>query len=326
LHTSFATAKDNLEATFHPQSTSRYTYKSVKVNDLGVPQYQTKFVTPLREDIQIDVAGYSTRLSLVSIMGGQFLFGAATEAPASRSGQTPQALATVNSFAIGIYPVTQHQWQAVANLPTVDISLPLNPSYFHGDELPVEQVSWYEAMEFCNRLSRHTGQRFRLPTEAEWEYACRAQTTTPFHFGATLTTDLANYDGTRPYRSEPPGRLLGRTTPVGSFHVANDFGLHDMHGNVMEWCSDEGHYSLKKLQPGGSPIFQPHFDGNAPAVPALNQRVVRGGSWQSPPQDCRSAFRYPTSPNTRCKTIGFRVVRERHTYRFRLESNPVAAD
>ncbi len=121
--------------------------------------------------------------------------------------------------------MTQAQWQAVMNY---------NHSRSKGENLPVENVWWKRAVEFCQRLSRQTGRDYRLPSEAEWEYACRAGTTTPFHFGETITKDLANYGGGYDFA----GYRRGGTTPVGSFGVANAFGLYDMHGNVLEWCAD----------------------------------------------------------------------------------------
>ncbi|MEO1067951.1 MAG: formylglycine-generating enzyme family protein, partial [Cyanobacteria bacterium J06638_6] len=125
----------------------------------------------------------------------------------------------------------------------------------------------------------------RLPTEAEWEYACRAKTTTPFHTGPTLTTGLANYNGSQPYRQEPVGQFRGTTTVVGSFGNANDFGLYDMHGNVLEWCSPMGDTSH-----------------------SATWQAVRGGSWQSPAEHCRSAYRRGLQADTRSNQVGFRVV------------------
>ncbi|TVQ09331.1 MAG: formylglycine-generating enzyme family protein [Leptolyngbya sp. DLM2.Bin27] len=183
----------------------------------------------------------------------------------------------------------------MALMPAVNRELETDPAHFTGEDLPVEQVTWPEAMEFCDRLNNWLStqplstnlRHLRLPTEAEWEYACRAKTTTPFHTGQTLTTDLANYNGTQPYRQEPVGKFRGMTLPVGIFGKANDFGLYDMHGNVLEWCLP-GH---------GEP-------------PQDDWRVVRGGSWQSPPQDCRSAYRAGFKADTRSNQIGFRIVAE----------------
>jgi formylglycine-generating enzyme required for sulfatase activity len=159
-------------------------------------------------------------------------------------------------------------------------------------------VTWYEAVEFCDRLSQHTGRLYRLPSEAEWEYACRAGTPTPFYFGDTITTDLANYDGNYTYGSGAKGEYREQTTPVGQFGV-NPWGLADMHGNVLEWCEDHWHPSYE-----GAPS-----DGSAWITDDANQlRLVRGGSWYLSPVYCRSAFRARRNPNNRYPDLGFRVV------------------
>ena len=164
--------------------------------------------------------------------------------------ELPRHQVTVSSFFLGKYPITQSQWRAVAAYPVVERELKPNPSHFWGDNRPVEQVSWDDATEFCQRLSKQTGRTYRLPSEAEWEYACRAGTTTPFHYGETLSDNLANYcaqyrdfesniyRGT--YSRSVQGRYRQETTEVGKF-PPNPFGLYDMHGNVWEWCADDWH-------------------------------------------------------------------------------------
>ena len=201
---------------------------------------------------------------------------------------------TVKPFFMSQYPVTQAQWTAVTDLPKAELEKDLNPepSRFPGDNRPVERVSWYEAVEFCARLSKHTGRTYRLPTEAEWEYACRADTTTPYYFGPTITGEWANHNGN-----------IGETTPVGQF-PPNAFGLYDMHGNMWEWCEDHWHQNYGV--DGGAPT-----DGSA----WLKQdsgasRVLRGGSWDNLPRTCRSACRYDYDPGFRYYSIGFRVVCE----------------
>ena len=221
----------------------------------------------------------------------------------------PQHQVTLPSFFIGRYPITQAQWRAVVSLPMVRQELDPAPSNFKGDNRPVEQVSWLDATEFCVRLQRHTKRPYRLPSEAEWEYACRAGTTTPFHFGSSITTDLANYRGTGDeyegkicsgaYGQGPYGEYREETTEVGSFEIANAFGLYDMHGNVWEWCLDHWHDSYE-----GAPI-----DGSAWLSDNEGARcVVRGGSWNNYPENCRSAFRYDDAPESRYYGSGFRVV------------------
>ena len=227
----------------------------------------------------------SLTLQLVRIPGGTFTMGTHKDEPERYEDEGPQHKVQVPEFYMGKYPVTQSQWKAVAALPQVERKLDADPSYFKGDDCPVERVSWYEAVEFCKRLSKHTGREYRLPTEAEWEYACRAGTTTQYHFGDTLTSELANYD-------------TNQTTPVGTY-PANKFGLYGMHGNVWEWCQDHRHKNYK-----GAPT-----DGSAWDDQGENDsRVLRGGSWFDSPWYCRSASRDYFHPDDRCDDIGFRVV------------------
>ncbi|MFM5944335.1 MAG: formylglycine-generating enzyme family protein, partial [Dolichospermum sp.] len=199
---------------------------------------------------------------------------------------------TIKPFLMGKYPITQAQWEIVAALEKVNIDLVFNPSYLFGNDLPVEKVSWYEAVEFCARLSRMTNKAYRLPTEAEWEYACRAGTTTPFYFGDRITTELANYDGSYTDDDEQ-----GETTEVGSF-PPNAFGLHDMHGNVWEWCLDDWHNNYE-----GAPV-----DGSAWINRSNDRKVRRGGSWYDFSDFCRSASRHFSAADFDDNNIGFRVV------------------
>ncbi|MDB9406713.1 SUMF1/EgtB/PvdO family nonheme iron enzyme [Microcystis sp. CS-574] len=212
----------------------------------------------------------------------------------------PQHLVKVPAFYMSQTPITQAQWQAIAATAKIDINLKTNPSRFKGDELPVERVNWYEATEFCKRLSRETKREYRLPSEAEWEYACRAGTTTAFHFGETITADLANYRGTKTYADEPTGEYRQQTTPVGQF-PPNAFGLYDMHGNVWEWCADTWHGNYYGAPRDGSVWIE---NGNN------NYSPLRGGSWFNFPRLCRSAYRdyYYSRRDYYCDFIGFRVV------------------
>ena len=213
----------------------------------------------------------------------------------------------------------------VANCPAIEQELNPELSKFKGDNRPVEQVSWDDAMEFCRRLSHHTGRTYRLPSEAEWEYACRAvpiasesmntedgindfRMSPPFHFGETISDELANYcaedreiDGTSyqgKYGRGPIGQYRKETTEVGQF-PANQFGLYDMPGNVWEWCEDDWHSNYE-----GAPS-----DGNAwvEADRESTERLLRGGSWYNIPVYCRSACRHFTSRDFRINGIGFRV-------------------
>ncbi|NEP18936.1 MAG: formylglycine-generating enzyme family protein [Leptolyngbya sp. SIO4C1] len=238
-------------------------------------------------------------LHMVLIPSGTFIMGSPEDEPEREEREGPQHEVTVPQFFIGQYPITQAQWRAVAALPRVERKLNPDPSSFKGDNHPVERVTWYEAVEFCQRLVEHTGREYRLPTEAEWEYACRAGTTTPFYFGKTLTTEVANYNGKSTYNDGPKGEYRQTTTPVDHFGIANAFGLSDMHGNVYEWCQDHYHRSYEGAPTDGSAWLT--SDGKA-------TRVRRGGSRLSLPMLCRSAFRYPYTPVSRGNSIGFRVV------------------
>ena len=190
---------------------------------------------------------------------------------------------------MGKFAVTQAQYQAIMGN---------NPSHFKGEKRPVEQVSWHDAIAFCQKLSKKTGNLYRLPSEAEWEYACRAGTTTPFYFGETITPDLVNFDGNYTYGSAPKGIYREQTIDAGSF-PPNGFGLYDMHGNVWEWCEDVYHKTYE-----GAPT-----NGNAWNVGGeTDTRLLRGGSWVNGPRYCRSAVRYRITPDGCSRLIGFRVV------------------
>ncbi len=251
--------------------------------------------------------GRGVLLDLVAIPKGQFWMGATEEEENSLAYEQPRHLVNVPSFFMGRYPVTQAQWSLVADWEPVNRKLRLDPSHFKGNHYPVENVAWHDAVEFCDRLSQHTHHNYRLPSEAEWEYACRAHTTTPFHFGETISTDVANYRGSYDdkeqwlgsYGHGSQGVYRRTTTPVDYFHCANAFGLSDIHGNVWEWCADHWHDSYQKAPQDASPWIS----GNANAP-----RTLRGGSWTDSPWDCRSAYRDSSIPNVKNNLIGFRVV------------------
>jgi len=248
-----------------------------------------------------DSLGNQIGLDMVLVPGGPFRMGSPEDEPERNEDEGPQRQVTVPTFLMGRYPVTQAQWQIVAGLPQVARELAPEPSRFKGDQRPVEGVSWFEAVEFCARLSTHTGRPYRLPSEAEWEYACRAGTTTPFHFGETITTDVANYDGRNTYNGGPEGEYRGETTAVDHFTYANGFGLSDMHGNVLEWCQDHWHGSYEGAPTDGRAWEDADVDDN-------KRRVIRGGCWGSLPRNCRSAFRSYGSPRDSYDDLGFRVV------------------
>jgi len=275
----------------------------VTVNEAGkIIRREQQLAKYLTEDL-----GNGLNLVMAEIPGGSFTMGSSEGEERSRDSERPQHQVTIQPFYMGKYPITQSQWQSVANLPQVNRKLEPNPSWFKGGNRPVEKVSWYDAVEFCARLASVTKRDYSLPSEAQWEYACRAGTTTPFHFGETLTTDLANYNGEYTYGDGPKGRYREKTTEVGSFGVANAFGLYDMHGNVWEWCLDDWHSNYEGAPTDGSAWL----DGNNNLSQRKGQAVLRGGSWFNNPGYCRSACRNDLIRAVRGDTsyvIGFRVA------------------
>ena len=291
-------------------------------------------------------------LEMVAIPGGTFTMGSPKSEKYSNDDERPQHHVTVSPFFMGKYPITQGQWKAVASQTDLKVNLDLDPEPSSFQEpyksidrwqRPVEQVNWYKAVEFCQRLSKLTGRNYRLPSEAEWEYACRAGTTTPFHFGETITGELANYDASETYGDESQGEYRQETTPVGQFS-ANAFGLYDMHGNVWEWCADEWHsnyenaptdgtawlHSNKRENMNNRALQEPRsenffkrmrntvlniFSQNEPESRSNDNdekekyALLRGGSWINTPYNCRSAIRYNLNRRGNYSYIvGFRVV------------------
>ncbi|MGF1519156.1 MAG: SUMF1/EgtB/PvdO family nonheme iron enzyme [Nodosilinea sp.] len=273
--------------------TPTFKFEVVTVNAQGqVVNTTTKTAEYVRENL-----GNGITLDLVRIPAGQFLMGA----PAGEEGrfdeEGPQHRVTVSEFWLGKYPVTQAQYQAIMGQ---------NPSHFseNGANRPVETVSWHDAVAFCQKLSKKMGRTYRLPSEAEWEYACRAGTTTPFYFGSTITPDLANYDGNYTYANGPTGTFRKQTTEVGQF-PPNAFGLYDMHGNVWEWCADHWHPNYEGAPTDGSALLLP---GGRKSVERYSW-MMRGGSWSDISMVCRSAFRSSPVPDAfGVHSFGFRVV------------------
>ena len=264
-------------------------------------------------------------VSMASVPEGEFVMGSPKSEPERRPNEGPQRHVRLKPFFLGRSPVTQAQWAAVvaAQKDPHAVVLSPEPSFFRGDDLPVESVSWNEAAEFCRVLAALTGRDYRLPTEAEWEYACRAGSTGPFSFGPTITPQLANYCGTGggvcgessggsiasdaydgvTYRSGaygqgPVGIFRGTTTAAGTF-PPNRFGLYDMHGNVWEYCQDVATATYAQASADGSV-----------AVSGEGDRTLRGGSWSHNPAICRSAYRDQIAPDNRGwqGRIGFRLA------------------
>ncbi|MCY7390830.1 MAG: SUMF1/EgtB/PvdO family nonheme iron enzyme, partial [Leptolyngbyaceae cyanobacterium CAN_BIN12] len=270
-----------------PQGLQRLQFEVITVDHQGREQRRDrKRAEYLTEDL-----GNGVTLEIVKIPGGRFLMGTAdsdrkkiiqeyvkggvsqSDAETYVGRETPQHEVTVQSFWMGKYAVTQAQYAAIMGT---------NPANFKGAQRPVEQVSWDDAIAFCTQLSQKTGKLYRLPSEAEWEYACRAETTTPFHFGETITPDLANYDGNYTYGEAPKGTYREQTSDVGSF-PANAFGLSDMHGNVWEWCADQwyGSYANKpeSLKQNGAIAWTTENTKVSPKPDEAELRLLRGGSW-----------------------------------------------
>ena len=246
--------------------------------------------------------GNDTQLDMVLIPGGSFLMGSVEGEEGAFEREYPQHEVTVPQFFLGRYPITQAQWRVVASYDQVNQKLTPDPSRFKGANRPVEQVSWDDAQEFCKRLSNHTGRPYRLPSEAEWEYACRAGTTTPFYFGRYISTDLVNYNGNE-YGESPEGERKGETTDVRSY-PPNPWGLHDMSGNVWEWCQDDWHGSYEGAPINGSPWI----NNKSTSQDRKPRKLLRGGSWDYSPRYCRSASPRNGSRVSRNSDFGFRVV------------------
>ncbi|OKH18610.1 formylglycine-generating enzyme family protein [[Limnothrix rosea] IAM M-220] len=229
--------------------------------------------------------------------------------------ESPQHWVEIPDFFLGKYPITQAQWRIIAELRPIERELAPSPSRFEGDELPVEQVSWLDAKEFCARLSKISKIQYRLPTEAEWEYACRGVLRKPmtskvsqeywnkhyyesFHFGQTINDQTANFNTNEPYGTEKIGKFRGKTTPVGSFD-SNNFQLYDMHGNVWEWCEDDYYRNYEEAPEDGSAWQQ---------TEKQDAKVLRGGSWFNHPRYCRSSFRYVIDLDFQVDSVGFRIA------------------
>ncbi len=250
----------------------------------GIPPAISRQLKSFTEDL-----GKDAILEMVAIPGGTFIMGSPENEEGRDDTESPQHEVTLQPFYMSKYPITQNQYQAIMGK---------NPSHFKGGNRPVECVSSYDATEFCQKLSQKTGKTYKLPSESQWEYACRAGTTTPFYFGETITTDLVNYNGNYTYGNSPKGKYREQTTDVGIF-PPNAFGLYDMHGNVWEWCADDWHKNYEGAPTDGSAWLE--NDDDTP--------VLRGGSWIIFPDQCRSAFRLNLVRRVlNYYVVGFRVV------------------
>jgi formylglycine-generating enzyme required for sulfatase activity len=261
-----------------------------------------KLVDTAKEEIKVELErkkgkaqyicenlGNGATLDLVRIPAGGFMMGSNES-----SSEQPIHKATLREFWMGKYVVTNAQWQAVMGTkPSEQYDVK-----FQGENQPVVGVSWDDAKEFCQKASEKTEKSIRLPSETEWEYACRAGTNTPFHFGETITPDLVNYDGNNPYGDAPKGEYRQKTVNVDSF-APNVWGLYEMHGNVREWCEDIWHENYNGIPQDGSAWLDGGEQG---------KRLLRGGAWYGSAIYCRSTYRFRWDAGYRSGYIGFRVV------------------
>jgi len=258
-------------------------FESPTINNKGEIITQTRYsANQFTEDLGNDIS-----LDMVVIPAGSFQMGSPPYY--GNSDEHPRHFVMIKAFMMGKFLITQGQWEAIMK------KLPL--CRFKGEDLPVERVSWEDAQKFCQRLSKKTGRNYHLPSETQWEYACRAGTYTPFSFGETLTTEIANYNGEHIFGKEPHG-VYGHVTTAGGRFPPNPFGLYDMHGNLWEWCADNwlDDYSASPR------------DGSSYQIQNNPYRVARGGSWHEPPILCRSAARIRFTQSDAEEFIGFRVV------------------
>jgi formylglycine-generating enzyme required for sulfatase activity len=286
-------------------------------------------------------------LAMVRIPAGSFVMGSPPEESERQESEGPQHRVELEEFLMGQTPITQAQWRQVAEWrerpgELWGHELDPEPSFYQprrnpkakifgkgrfgmgsfsllegersSDRRSVDNVKWLDAIEFCSRLSQRTGRHYTLPSEAQWEYACRAGSITPFHFGSTITPELANYDGNASYADGPKGEYRKQTTPVGMFPT-NAWCLHDMHGNVWEWCLDHWHDGYEGAPADGSawlntidPNKKPTSKKGDNSDSEEEARLLRGGSWGNNPRHCRSAYRFHHQPVNSYDNVGLRVV------------------
>jgi formylglycine-generating enzyme required for sulfatase activity len=292
-------------------------FETPTLNDVGAVVAR---VSDSVEGFRERVAG-APEFTIISVQGGKFEVGSPLDEPQREDQEEPQHVVSVSAFFIAQAPVTNGLWKAVASMPKVARDLDPDPSYRKADELPVVRVAWHDCVEFCARLRVTTGRAYRLPTEAEWEYACRAGTSTPFAFGPTISTEWVNYRGTDPYPNAPPTVASPGITASGSFGIANAFGIFDMHGNVQEWCADPFHPSYVGAPEDGceweagdtskAPVSRVRAPAPGKYFSSLHY-VLRGGSFMNCARACRSAYRTGMPSmllrNDKGEWIGFRLA------------------
>ena len=257
----------------------------------------------------VEIIENSIGMKLVKIPAGRFSMGSSNSEAEREAEEAAHEVAITRPFYMGMFEVTQRQFARVMGDSKRAV---FNSRRSGGPDHPMENALYDKVIDFCNKLSNQAaevaaGRKYRLPTEAEWEYACRAGTTTAFYSGNSLSSKQANFNGKYPYGDARPGKYLRRTTPVGSFKP-NAFGLYDMHGNVSEWCSDWYDPAYYKNSPPKNPPGP--AQGVLPTGFDRFYLVIRGGSWLDDARACRSARRFRAMPRNRYRLIGFRVVCE----------------
>ena len=275
---------------------SNFAFESIELDSRGeIAAHSSheaqRVVVPLPGDVELE---------LVAVGAGEFDMGSEDAEDGRWRAEGPRHRVRIDGFLLGRFPITQRQWRCLASRPPIERDLPAEPSRFSGENRPVENIDWHDASELCRRLSALLGWTVRLPSEAEWEYACRAGSTTRFHCGETLSPLAANYACESAGATRGSHAAPGETTPVDRF-PANRFGLHDMHGNVFEWCADVWHADY-----GGAPSTDAAWldDGES------KYRPLRGGAWCTRAQGCRSAYRSAAheSRDHRINTYSMRVA------------------
>jgi formylglycine-generating enzyme required for sulfatase activity len=257
-----------------------FSFKTAQVKLVGSKIEITK--SPGKAEYFVEDLGNGVTLDMVYVPAGRFMMGSS-----KYDEEQPEHLVNVPAFYLSKYPITQAQYLAIVGS---------NPSYFKGSQRPVESVSWHDAQAFCQKLAKLKAKAYTLPSEAQWEYACRANTNTPFYFGEHISPDVVNYNGNYRYEDTPKGIYRATTTDVGSF-PPNSFGLYDLHGNVWEWCLDTwtGNY-------------QAALNDCVVETEENNCYVLRGGSWYDNARNCRSAVRDRNTPDDLQYYIGFRLA------------------
>jgi len=265
---------------------------------------------------KVEIVTNSIGMKLSRIPAGTFQMGSSKTEPERKRDEAAHKISLSKPFLIGVYEVTQSEFGRVMGTSAAQKAI------FRGGLRPMDNATWESSNTFCQALSRlpaeqQAGRKYRLPTEAEWEYACRAQTTTAFHFGDSLSSKQANFNGQYPYGDAEPAVYLRKTADVGSYKP-NAFGLYDMHGNVAEWCSDwydrEYYYDSPAADPLGPPVGVTETGFNVKQSTRKKYYLsVRGGCWLDDARACRSACRFKGMPEINYRLIGFRVVCESAT-------------